>query len=997
MKITFQPTESPEIGNHNEGKQKSVKDVGRSPSYGAVFGTDSNRNMIVGAKPMMEKGKTLTELQQEAGNVDVAIQQDYRTVMSHTMSEEDYAKMEKEGFHFAQMDPETAVTIVDKIKAELARSGQYIAGYTDDLDMKTLAAALGSEGLAGAVADSFREADIPLTQENIDAVKRAWEMTSNLHEPSEGSCRYMVDNEMEPEIWDYYLAQSSGAQTAGTGQDTSSRQPRFYAEDIQGYYAESANRDTGTELREEIDKVLVREGFAVNEENRRTAALLLEEGLPLTGENMARMQRIRDVEFPVTEERFAHAAASAIAEGKDPIHGNLAQTGNIYERAAELLSYYRNGIEKEIALEDITSRRQLEEIRLRMSAEVNVKLLKSGFAIDTAPMEQLVEALRKAEAEVAEKYFPGDTDAVAKYEAYRTTNEIVGEIPTLPAQTVGHWDVVGDAGTLAEFHAEGKALQESYEKAQTSYETLMTAPRKDLGDSIRKAFANVDDILKDLGLDITEENQRAVRILGYNRMTIHAENIERVKAAEAQVKNIVSKMTPAATLKMIRDGVNPLEKSFAELEQYFDRLPEEYEDAAESYSRFLYGLEQNKAISQQERDAYIGIYRMLHQIDASDGAAVGTLVNTGAEIHFSNLLSAVRSGKFKSLDVSVTESFGATVELIRKGESISDQIAKGFVDDTNKILTDMSYSEEAETLYRQEELQQIREAASVSAESVEMLLRGQVSPSAENLLAAQALSENSGNPFQEWKLKKTQMSDSGEPKEASKVQTAEKDVENIIDNLPERLDNKEDFKTGYQELIESIDQQVQEMSLQQADNSVNVRELRFLHLQLSVAGNLAKQEEYIFPMYIGEELTKVHLTLDRGGEEKGTVQVAVDLSDEEHLEAHFQAADGEIEGFLVGNTESAVTKLQTIADIFSASVPNGTEGDWKVTQLPVADRQENVAGSHRKQTSVNREVPDREENTTEIDNTELYRIAKVFLEAVKQEREFRVSHESEMR
>jgi len=37
-----------------------------------------------------------------------------------------------------------------------------------------------------------------------------------------------------------------------------------------------------------------------------------------------------------------------------------------------------------------------------MTAEVNVKLLQSDFSIDTAPMEQLIEALRKAEAEDSE-------------------------------------------------------------------------------------------------------------------------------------------------------------------------------------------------------------------------------------------------------------------------------------------------------------------------------------------------------------------------------------------------------------------------------------------------------------------------------------------------------------------------------------------------------------------------------------------------------------------
>lgn len=980
MKITFQPTESPEIGKQNTTKQSEVKSSGKNYACGAFFGRNSDENWIGGKKS--GKGKTMTEIQQEAGAVDVGIQQDYKTVLSNTMSSEDYARLEEEGFDFSGMDPETAVTIVDKIKAELARSGQHIAGYTDNLDMDTLAAALGSEILAGAISDSFQEADIPLTEENIDSVKRAWDMAAQLNAPTEGSYQYMADNAMEPEVWNFYLSQSSGAMQGGNAGQGGRPvgQPRFYAEDVQGYYAESAQGDSAQHLQTEIDKLLGREGLDANEENRQAAQTLLEGGIPITKENLARLQELKSVEFPVSEKTFAHAAAEAVSEGKDPVHSNLAGGKNIYEKAGELLDYFWNGIENNIDLNDIVARRQLEEVRLRMSAEVNVKLLKSGFSIDTAPMEELVEALRQAEVEVAAKYFPGDAEAVSKYQLYRTTNDVTGEIPDLPAQLLGTWSAEEHIGTLAEFHTEGKALQDTLEKAQTSYETLMTAPRKDLGDSIRKAFSNVDAILEDLGLEITEANRRAVRILGYNRMEIDAANVRRVQIADEQVQSVVEKMTPASTLKMIRDGRNPLDMSFAELEAYFDSLPEEYEDSSKSYSRFLYGLEQNKQITEQEREAYIGIYRMLHQIDVSDGAAVGALVNVGAEIHFSNLLSAVRSGKFKSMDVSVTDEFGGTVEIIRKGRSISEQIAKGFVNVTNKILTEVSYSDESDAAYREMELAQVRQAAASDAESVEMLIRGKLPQNAENLLAAQALSGRNYNPFKEWKLKKTQMSGLNTAERNGEAEHSGAD--SVVADLTGYLDDKEDFQTHYQEMVDALDAEVKEMSLQ-ADTSMDVRSMRLLHKQLSVAGSMAREEEYIFPMYIGQELTKVHLTLEKGMEEKGSVRISVDINDEEHLEGHFHAQNGKITGFLIGNTESEVMKLQNAADIFTSFIQNDSENAWEIDSLPIVNRQENTV-SQRKQASVNREVYGGEETYKDVDNTELYRIAKVFLEAVKQ-------------
>ena len=157
------------------------------------------------------KGKSLIELQQDAGNTNVALQQDYMTLLSHTMSQEDYAKACEDGFDPRELDQDTAVTIVDRIKAELVRSGQNIAGYTDDIDLDTLAAAVGSDTLAQSIEEQFRATDIPLTPENVDELKTAWELASSLQQPQEGEVGYLVDNGLEPEIWNLYVAENSGA------------------------------------------------------------------------------------------------------------------------------------------------------------------------------------------------------------------------------------------------------------------------------------------------------------------------------------------------------------------------------------------------------------------------------------------------------------------------------------------------------------------------------------------------------------------------------------------------------------------------------------------------------------------------------------------------------------------------------------------------------------------------------------------------------------------
>lgn len=989
MKISFYQQNIPETEKQNAEKAHASHGANKNlntampAAPGAVY-SENNRNWAGAGKT--EKGKSLLDIQQEAEYTNTDVRQNYMTLMSHTMSGEDYAKLQEEGFNFRSMDPEEAVTIVDRIKAELVRSGKEIKGYTDDIDMETLAAALGSQVLANAVADSFRTADLPMTKDNLELVEKAWNMASELEPMDEGSSRYLIDNELEPEIWNLYLAQNSGAGSSNANA------PQYYAEDVQGYYTRNAEPGQSGELAEQIDHVIEQSGREVNEENRQNAAWLLENNLPLTAENLDRLEELQSVQLPVMAEDFAQAAADAIAEGKDPVHANLSgKSENLYEKASRLTEYYHSEETWERFAGDVTARRQLEEIRLRMTAEVNVKLLKSGFSIDTAPMEELVEALKQVEREIARQYFPDDSQAVEKYRSYNAVNNVVEELPGLPAQVIGTFAEGQSTATLEEFHREGKAVQESYEHARDSYETLMTAPRADMGDSIRKAFANVDDILRDLGIEPTEETRRAARILGYNRMEMTAENLASVMEADKQVKSVIEKLTPAAVLKMIRDGVNPLEKSFAELESYFEEMPEEYRKEVESYSRFLYGLEQNKAITEAERESYIGIYRLVRQIEKADGAVVGALVNTQAELHFANLLSAVRSGKVRSVDVKVTDELGTVAELVQKGETISEQIGKAFAEGANNILTEVSYNEEASREYRQQELEQLRVAAkNADDESMAMLQRGQLSSGVDNLMAAQALINGRSNLFgalgnggnsrknlagmPQGKAAEVSHSSGEGISETAKEQTdANSTVEaSEMEAVPggklwESLNDKEAFIQEYDSLTQDALEAVETASLQEAETSLDVRSMQLVHKQLTVASALAKQEEYFIPMYIGETLTRVHLTLDRIGSGRGNVSVGVQLSEESRLEAHFHLENGVLQGIFTAQNQNEVMKLEELADTFREEV-----GDtWSVSSIEITT----AASTATTETETAK-------NAT-ADNAELYRVAKVFLQTVQ--------------
>ena len=497
----------------------------------------------------------------------------------------------------------------------------------------------------------------------------------------------------------------------------------------------------------------------------------------------------------------------------------------------------------------------------------------------------------------------------------------------------------------------------------------MTAPRSDLGDSIRKAFSNVDDILTDMSLEKTSENQRAVRILAYNSMEITPENIEKVKEADRQVSAVVDRLTPKNVLQMIRDGVNPLEKTFDELESYFSQNPESYEEEVEDYSRFLYQLERKKDVTEEERKAYIGIYRMVHQVEREDGAAVGAVVNTGAELQFSTLLTAARSRSTSHMDWKVSEDTGLTQEIHLSENNISEQIRMGMA---KEVLTEVSYNGESRAAYDREGLQQMREAGNTTSEATELLQRGEVPISASNLLAAQALMDDPAEMFGNLRRYREKYRQEKEVPQTV-TGTGEVPVGTETSELWEQLD-QQNFAEDYRSMLQNTAEETEIMSLEQADEHLDVKQLQLVHKQLRLAESLQAKQEYFLPMYLGEQLAGVHLILQQRAGTAGAVEIRVNAGDME-LEAHLQVKGDTIDGYLVGNTPEEVTKLEKTSDIFLERIQTDTSADWKAEKLPIVssrDMTRMAAGETKNADTIE----------SRIDTEQLYRLAKGFLQAV---------------
>lgn len=990
---------------NNSNKVKDHEAVAKSGAAG--FTLNIGDGMGQGMMPVIDvdKKSAASALRQATSGVPEDVMKDKMIVMSNTMSDEAYKKAAENGYSLSEMDPEEAVTIADEIKITMAKSGVVIKGYNDDLTAEQLEAVTGSVAMANEISESLHAAGVPATETNVKDMKELVDMADSLEAPSHEVKNYLVENELPPTIQNIYYAEHSvsGTQPAGIGNPAagsadsaidSSKTIKNQIEKIissAGFEADSENYA--------IAKQMVHDGLVLDEKSFMAMRELQDMEFPMDHEKLLKAG--------------ADAVASGLsALQADPVHeGSLIEraikAADVVETAASDVRYVRELVDRDMvlnvknleAIEDelpdiaeedkvsvnnvlagidlssdeaaqidtqspqpiaetfnddakyITAYRRMEEVRLSMTVEANLSILRMGVDIDITELSDLVDQLKLAEAEINKKKFGTDDGVIASERAsiFKETMQTVSELPRLPVSVIGSVVIASEEEalfranyginnvTLEDFSARGREHRSRFELAGEAYESLQTEVRADLGDSIQKAFANADSLLKELGIEASDSNLRAARVLGYNHMEISSDNIALVDEACSVVDNIIEKMNPAATLDMIRSGINPMKLSMKELEEKLDAL--ETEDTGEKYSEYLVRMQDKGLITDEEAESFVGIYRMMHQTELKDGAAIGTLLSQGREVSFTNILSAIRSGHRAGMDVSVDDNFGGMESNIDK--NIEAQIETAF------------RQVQAESM-----AENIKDAAATSAQIYRELVESEVIATAEHVRGLKRL-----------------RSDRGEVFDAIKKIASESGDEGLInagyERVLEEFDNEDSAKSVYNEIMNLMGAVVRQSSAGE-DEDIDVRQYSLTMAQLSVAGSLSKNESYEIPMEIDGSLTSVTVKILHGSGKTPATDISMKTEKYGNIKAHFEiSADGEgLTGLAVSDRAGADDALQALSERL---LTRFEENGLNVSEF-------SFAISAR--SDVNLSGRNAEKNNSNIDTASLYRTAKTFLQTV---------------
>jgi hypothetical protein len=975
------------------------------------------------------------------------------------MTERDYQTLEEEGFPLDTMTLEGINGALTRMKSSQTGQGQASSQGKNSFHKTD-------------IINRLRTENLPENDELTTRVMNALELSATASSIDDKTMQYLISQDSTPTIENLYKAYHNG---------------KTWKPD----YQQELNSQAWSQLKSQVLEVIDQAGYEVNNENLQDAKWLIEHNLPLTKESFTFKKELENIKATSNKEivldqivqgikdgivpkdvalrgkqgvSYAKlrediqsigkdAISQAVREGTEltirslstiqeklqsgkPLENNT-KTTNSNETEQQLVTQTDLAVakEQEIKYQETKAHRQLEEVRLKMTQEAALRLEKKGISIETEQLEKLVENLRELEESYYREYFTEVDTRVTEQslELLKQTSQSIDSLRFMPSYVLGSTLKLRDTRTIPDLLTEGSRLQAELMKAEAAYETLMTVPNQEYGDSIKKAFNNMSSLLTEMGIEDTELNQRAVRILGYNRMEITKDAINQVKAYDLELTSVIESLHPAVAVRMIKEGINPLEIPITELSQMIDRIKQEQGITAEDrFSTYLHKLDKEHALTKEERNSYIGIYRLLYNIEKTDGAALGSVVDSGRELTLGNLLSAVRTLKKGSVDAIIDEEFGELQRNTNKKDSITDQLkaltegngasdSKGSNQDnlkeqtqylnrmlkqmmekvtpdklsnlhstivgdlTGEAATDFGIWDTMKDLTVEKLWEQLR-----NTKDLNHLEEDSYARKTQELRDLCKNSEQSIRFLNDFKVPNTPVNLLMANQLLSNGETAIKRLlkqqnENIVENtkkglkeikhLSDTLINKDSAQEAYEQLEATAKEELEQAYSQDTIDLHKLSQLKQISQQLTFYNTLAKKECYQIPIETDGNITNINLTILRGQETSGRVSVSIRSEQLGNIKADISLKEQNLKGFIGCDNKVGLTKLQTYAEELTIAAK---ENDVIMKQLDFGLIKENESYIYQNSDQKTSETPIK----ADTERT-LYRVAKALVQVVR--------------
>lgn len=855
------------------------------------------------------------------------------------LSGADAVRIDEDGFNLNEATPEDMVNIVDRIKIELAAHSDAYIPDLSGIDVSQIRQVVGSEGMAQAVAAKMQEAGLPLTETNKKDMAGALEnfdkssvsesaknyLVENNLEPTINNIKLAESVSDKP---------NTGGEKLTAEQWQQLRPQAEKVIESAGLDNNEKNIDNAKVFIENGIPVTAKNLIYKNQLDELKLDFM--DTVKKIADGMAQGQQAQDISL-IRDYDAAAQVAGAIDTVMNATYEQVLSATEKYgsdvsirslEEACEQLkqSAGENQVNREAGLtaENKTAQteeqggrtvsdlsgtarsnyRLLLEVQILMTAQSGMYLYRSGISIHTVSIGTLHEHLLAYDEEQAMERIAKqlaqdiDSDEAAKnsgaaaiqyeqknnvyiemYQLSLATRRAIADIAYAPDVAIGavYKENIQTraAMSLANFADTGRNLRERFRQANQTYEAVGTAVRRDMGDSLKKAVeSSAESILSSLGLDDSRANRDAVRILSYNNIDVTKENINQIKSIHATLNSLIDQMKPETVLDMIRENINPLTESIETVNEYL-KQKNELSGNLDKYSTFLYKLDRTGGISEEERRAFIGIYKMINMYRKDAGNAIGALVKQGAEITMENLCRAYDSRKLYNMDTMVSDdtdivSAQATRYYLNLFEATGPSVTPLTLREVNSERTINSrtvenfcesvqdaYDAAAEAEYMDAYMELVRAVADADNDVLRELEQAQQPVNISNIEAMQALMHGGAYGL---------ILGSDSRKVQKIIDSVESEQE--LDRAFAELDGEKAFAADGETETGRVEE-----TAETVDTYESVHEVLLKNKIINLLQNLSSRRDYRIPFMSGDGIGVMRLMLVSDEEDKGKISI----------------------------------------------------------------------------------------------------------------------------
>ena len=385
------------------------------------------------------------------------------------------------------------------------------------------------------------------------------------------------------------------------------------------------------------------------------------------------------------------------------------------------------------------------------------------------------------------------------------------------------------------------------------------------------------------------------------------------------------------------------------------------------FGEYLYKLEHNRQISEAERESYVGVFRLITQIEKTDGAVIGAVVNQGGELTMRNLLTALRSTKKGGMDYRIDDDFGGVAgkttgkDILSQIETAFDEtayetnvmrdIAEEFSpeafrtlmkNDANwenqtpeQFLDQLRQADTAEEAaqFARDQMEQLAEAADTEQQVYRMMEQFDVPNTVSNVLAIKQMMEYPNVAIRRL---------FGRPVENYRDENGEVDFQEVKNSLlkefGEAVSEPEELAEAQKKLAD-VAENVMKTMLASDDAStteLDVKSLKMAMNRFQIAGKMAEKEQYHIPVLVRGETGEINLKIVSGTEKKGIVDIMFSLSSLGSVAAKLKVEDGKVSGFVAADRQETAELFYEKGTDLAAALTS-VEGISAVNMNPICD------------------------------------------------------------